>query len=151
MSEKINFLVRLRRSLAFDHCYDFYHMKEAFEKPLELIKFYLKLESISIQGHDEEDIQQEYEVGKIINEKALIKTQSFSISRGERPIGKLNVLFEETNGLDQNLVELIAAILAQPLHQWIKSRKVELVGRSNNDFKPHTIIATSRRWAKFFL
>ena len=69
MSEKINFLVRLRRSLAFDHCYDFYHMKEAFEKPLELIKFYLKLESISIQGHDEEDIQQEYEVGKIINER----------------------------------------------------------------------------------
>lgn len=150
MSEKINFLVRLRRTLAFDHCYDFYHMKEVFEKPLELVKFYLDLDAVYITGSNEEDIQQEYGIGTPPQPKDPRKVLSVPISRGERSIGYLQLYKEKINSLDFNLIELVASIFAQPLHQWIKSRRVELVGRAKNEFKPHAVIASSRPMAKVF-
>ena len=150
MSEEINFLVLLRRTLAFDHCYDFYHMKEVFEKPLELIKKNLDLSYICINGLYEEDIQQVYSIGKLNTDESLSNLLSFPISRGERPIGYLRLCHNHINELDLNLVELITTILAQPLHQWIKSRTVELMGHSTNEFKPHTMIATSRPMGTVF-
>lgn len=121
--------------------------------PFQKLQEHLNLSAISIKGNNEENIQQAYTLGKFPSgpkQEGQAGQYVIPISRGARSIGELRLLPKQKQELNPDFLLLVANIIAQPLHQWIKSRGVKLTGTAPHTFLPKAMIAYSRPMVNIF-